>query len=292
MNTPLHTADGLPLFVQHWPAAGAAAGGSRGTVLIVHGLGEHTLRYGHVAKYLNDAGWNAVGYDHRGHGQSGGAKGVLNQPDDFVVDLATVLDATRAQYPGPVVLLGHSLGGVIVGRFVAESLEATPAKWSRPVDALVMSSPAIDIGMNAAQKLMLSVAEPLAPNLAVNNGLNPSWVSRDPAVVKAYKDDPLVHDRITPKIVRFILDSGAKVLAKAPAWKTPTLLVYAGSDKCVSPKGSKDFAAAAPKNVVTTREFTPLFHEICNEPEQAEVLAVVGGWLAQRASEAKPALRA
>ena len=134
--------------------------------------------------------------------------------------------------------------------------------------------------MNAAQKLMLSVAEPLAPNLAVNNGLNPSWVSRDPAVVKAYKDDPLVHDRITPKIVRFILDSGAKVLAKAPAWKTPTLLVYAGSDKCVSPKGSKDFAAAAPKNVVTTREFAQMFHEIFNEPEKSAVLDVLGGWLA------------
>ncbi len=279
MNTPLHTADGLPLFVQHWPAAGSP----KGTVLIVHGLGEHTLRYAHVAKYFNDAGWNAVGYDHRGHGQSGGAKGVLNTGDDFVVDLATVLDAVRTQYPGPLVLLGHSLGGVIAGRFVAESLEPTPAKWSRPVDALVMSSPAIDIGMNAAQKMMLSVAEPLAPNLAVNNGLNPSWVSRDPAVVKAYKDDPLVHDRITPKIVRFILDSGAKVLEKAPAWKTPTLLVYAGSDKCVSPKGSKDFAAAAPKNVVTTREFTPLFHEIFNEPEQGEVLGVVGSWLAARA---------
>jgi len=282
MNTPLHTADGLPLFVQHWPASAPDAGPSRGTVLIVHGLGEHVMRYAHVAKFLNDAGWNAVGYDHRGHGRSGGAKGVLNGGDDFVVDLAAVLDAVRAQYAGPIVLLGHSLGGVIAGRFVAESLEASPATWSRPVDALVMSSPAIDIGMNAAQRMMLSVAEPLAPNLAVNNGLNPSWVSRDPAVVKAYKDDPLVHDRVTPKIVRFILDSGAKVLEKAPAWKTPTLLVYAGSDKCVSPKGSKDFAAAAPRNVVTTREFTSLFHEIFNEPEQGEVLAVVGSWLATR----------
>jgi alpha-beta hydrolase superfamily lysophospholipase len=136
--------------------------------------------------------------------------------------------------------------------------------------------------MNAAQKMMLSIAEPLTPNLAVNNGLNPSWVSRDPAVVKAYKEDPLVHDRITPKIVRFILDGGAKVLELAPKWTTPTLLTWAGSDKCVVPKGSLDFSAAAPRSVVTSREWPKLYHEIFNEPEQGEVLAYVGDWLATR----------
>jgi alpha-beta hydrolase superfamily lysophospholipase len=279
MNTSLTTYDGLSLFVQHWPTTVSPA---RGTVLIAHGLGEHIMRYAHVAKFLNAQGWNVVGYDHRGHGKSGGDKGVLNQADDFATDLALVMDAVRQQYPGILVLAGHSLGGLIAARFVAGSLESTPPKWSRPVDALVLSSPAIDIGMNAAQKMMLSIAEPLTPNLAVNNGLNPSWVSRDPAVVKAYKDDPLVHDRITPKIVRFILDGGAKVLELAPKWTTPTLLTWAGSDKCVVPKGSADFSAAAPKSVVTSREWPKLYHEIFNEPEQGEVLAYVGDWLATK----------
>jgi len=278
MNTPLTTADGLPLFVQHWPAPTAA----RGTVLIVHGLGEHAMRYAHVARHLNGLGWNVVGYDHRGHGKSGGAKGVLNDGDDFVRDLALVIDTVRTEHPGMFVLLGHSLGGLIAARFVAEGLSATPASWYRPVDALVLSSPAIDPGMNGVQKAMLAIAGPLAPNLAVNNGLKPAWISRDPAVVKAYSDDPLVHDRITPKVVRFILDGGELALARAPKWKVPTLLMYAGSDKCVAPRGSAAFAKAAPKDVVTTREFATLYHEIFNEPEKGEVLDTLGTWLGAR----------
>jgi alpha-beta hydrolase superfamily lysophospholipase len=280
MNTSLTTSDGLSLHIQHWPAAPPA----RGTVLIVHGLGEHTMRYQHVARHLTDRGWNVVGYDHRGHGRSGGAKGVLNQGDDLLRDLALVIDAVRAGHAGPLVLLGHSLGGLIAARFVAEGTSATPAAWHRPVDALVLSSPALDPGMNAVQKLTLAIAGPLAPNLAVNNGLQPSWISRDPAVVQAYQADPLVHDRVTPRLVRFIVDGGTFALQQAPRWKVPTLLMWAGSDRCVAPRGSAAFAAAAPKDIVTSREFPALFHEIFNEPEQGEVFAALDTWLARRSS--------
>src|SRR5438105_9601504 len=127
MNSTLTTADGLLLHVQHWPAAAPA----RGSVLIMHGLGEHIGRHAHVAARLNRAGWNVVGYDHRGHGRSGGAKGRLNDGEDLVRDLALVIDAVRVRIPecaarrysnerGPLVLLGHSLGGLIAARFVAE----------------------------------------------------------------------------------------------------------------------------------------------------------------------------
>jgi len=278
MENTLRSADGLKLFVQPWPAPGP----SRGTVVIVHGLGEHIARYTHVAQHLNGWGWNVVGYDHRGHGRSEGAKGRLNDSDDLLRDLSGVIAAVRAEYPGPLVLLGHSLGGLIAARFVAEGLCASPAAWHRPVEALVLSSPAIDPGMNAAQKALLAVMGPLAPNLAVNNGLKPEWVSRDPAVVKAYVDDPLVHDRVTPRLVRFILDGGALVLQLAPQWKVPTLLIYAGSDRCVSPAGSKAFAAAAPTSAMMTREFPTMFHEIFNEPEQAKVFDTLAGWLVSR----------
>jgi len=280
MNDNLQTADGLSLQVRTWPLASSSL--AHGTLLIVHGLGEHIGRYDHVAAQLNACGWNVVGYDQRGHGRSGGDRGRLAAADSLLQDLARVIDAVRAEHAGPLLLLGHSMGGLVAARFVAEGLLSSPAAWHRAVDALVLSSPALDAGMNAVQKLLLAVMGPLAPNLAVNNGLKPAWISRDPAVVAAYVADPQVHDRVTPTLARFIVDGGEFVRANAPHWTVPTLLLFAGSDRCVAPSGSKAFAAAAPVSVVTTREFAPLFHEIFNEPEQAEVFAVLGAWLAAR----------
>jgi alpha-beta hydrolase superfamily lysophospholipase len=122
----------------------------------------------------------------------------------------------------------------------------------------------------------------LAPNLAVNNGLKPQWISRDPAVVQAYVADPLVHDRVAPRLVQFIVDGGRVVRERAARWTVPTLLLHAGADRCVAPAGSAAFAAAAPQAAVTSREFPALFHEIFNEPEQGQVFDVLGRWLAGR----------
>ena len=268
MDKQIVTRDGLTLRGREWPQAPA-----RGTIVIVHGLGEHVGRYAHVAAFFNARGWRVVGYDHRGHGRSDGARGRLAAVDDLLVDLAGAIDAVRAEHPGgPVVLLGHSLGGLVAARFVAGGL-APPAAWSRPVDALLLSSPVLDTAMSPVQKAMLAVLGPLTPNQAVANGLKPEWISRDPAVVAAYTADPLVHDRIAPRLARFIVDGGAFVRAVAPRWTVPTLLLYAGADRCVPPAGSAAFAAAAPPAVVTARVYPALFHEIMNEPEQGEVLS-------------------
>jgi alpha-beta hydrolase superfamily lysophospholipase len=275
MQTTLTTADGLNLRVREWLAADP-----RGTVLIVHGLGEHAGRYAHVAAQLVDGGHHVVAYDHRGHGDSDGPRGRLHHPDDLLRDLARVIDAVRAAQPGPLVLLGHSMGGAIAARMVAAGLEPKPPKWYRPVDALVLSSPALDIGLGGAQKALLAVLGRIAPNFAIGNGLEPEWVSRDPAVVAAYIDDPLVHDRVSAKLVRFMADAGAFVRAHAAQWRVPTLLVYAGADRCVVPAGSAAFAKAAPASVVTVQAFPGLYHELFNEPEQAEVFAVLAAWLA------------
>jgi alpha-beta hydrolase superfamily lysophospholipase len=252
----LAAADGVDLQWREWPRAAA-----RGTVIIVHGLGEHIGRHEDLAARLNAWGWRVAGADLRGHGRSGGARGGLPHADALLDDLSRLIDAVRERADAPLLLLGHSVGGLIASRFVAEGLAAQPAQWSRKVHALVLSSPALDPGMNHAQKLLLAVLGRFAPNLAVNNGLNPAWISRDAAVVRAYVADPLVHARVTPALVRFIVDAGAQV-----------------RNRCVAPAGSAAFAAAAPA-CVTACEFAALFHEIFHEPERDAVFAQLRSWL-------------
>jgi alpha-beta hydrolase superfamily lysophospholipase len=269
----LLTDDHLRLHVRQWPAPSA----SRGTVQIVHGLGEHIGRYEHVAAALNAAGWDVLGHDQRGHGRSEGARGTITHPLALLADLAQVMDNFRR--PGRHLLLGHSMGGLVAARFVAEGLARVPVRFQRDVDGLVLSSPALDAGLGGAQKLLLGLLGPIAPRLRLSNGLQPSWVSRDPEVVAAYTADPLVHERVTPALVRFIVDGGELVRSLASVWGVATLLMWAGADRCVAPAGSAAFAAAAPATVVTAREWPGLAHEIFNEPEKAQVLGELTRWL-------------
>ena len=264
------------MHLQQWRVSGPA----RGLVQIVHGLGEHLGRYARVAAALNVHGWHVAGHDLRGHGRSTGPRGGLPDSHALLADVALVHDHLLDVQPGGArVLLGHSLGGLIAARFVAEGLLGMPAPWSRPLAGLVLSSPALDPGMNAVQQLLLAVLGPVAPRLALNNGLKPAWICRDAAVVKAYVDDPLVHDRVTPRLVRFIVDAGAEVQRQAARWQMPTLLLWAGADRCVAPAGSAAFAAAAPQSALTAQVYPDLAHEIFNEPEREQVLARLTGWL-------------
>lgn len=276
------TRDGLRLALTHWPLPAGQA--PVGVACLVHGLGEHAGRYAHVARFLNGAGWAVVAYDHRGHGRSPGPRGGLAQDDDLLHDLAAVIDTLRQAYPAQrLLLIGHSMGGLVVSRFVAAWARPTEdAPWRRPVDLCVLSSPALDIGLNAVQKGLLGSLGRLTPDLAVGNGLKPDWVCSDPAVVRRYVSDPLVHDRITGRLTRFMLEGGETVHARAPAWTVPTLLIYAGADRCVRPAGSERFAAATPRDVVTTKVYPHMAHEIFNEPDQATVLDDLGAWLASR----------
>ncbi len=255
-----------------------AGQGARATVLIVHGLGEHMGRYAALAQALNSWGYAVRAYDQYGHGASQGPRGGLPTATKLLDDLALVVDHTRATVAAgrPLLLLGHSMGGLVAARFVALQ--------RRPVDALVLSSPALDPGLNPVQKLLVAVLPSLLPNLRVGNGLDARLISHDPAVVAAYQSDPLVHDRIAARLARFIADDSAAVRATAPGWTLPTLLLYAGADRLVNPAGSRAFAAAAPAQVLSSQCFEPLYHEIFNEaePGRSRVLAALRAWLDAR----------
>jgi len=263
--------DGDRVVIQDWPLEPDVP--LRGVVIVVHGLGEHAGRYERVAEHLNAWGFAVRGYDQCGHGESGGARGSLPTDTRLLDDLADIIDSTRARMSKktPLILLGHSMGGLVVGRFVSLGI--------RPVDALIMSSPALDAGMNAFQKFLVSLLPKLSPNLRVGNGVKPQFISHDSAVVAAYRADPMVHDRISTRLARFIADAGPQTLALASQWKVPTLLMYAGDDRLLNPHGSRDFAAAAPKDVVTSVCFEHLYHEIFNELDAGPVFAELKRWL-------------
>jgi alpha-beta hydrolase superfamily lysophospholipase len=268
--------DGDNLAVQDWPLPEGVA--RRGMVVIVHGLGEHAGRYDRVARRLNQWGFAVRGYDQYGHGESDGVRGALPTATRLLDDLADIVDSTRTRMePGlPLILLGHSMGGLVAATFVAQIL--------RPVDALVLTSPALDAGLSRFQRLLLGILPRIAPNFTVDNGLEVQAISHDPEVVRAYQADPRVHGRISGRLARFIADGGPAVVAQAPHWHVPTLLMYAGSDRLVNPAGSRSFAQAAPAAVVESHCFEPLYHEILNEPEElaAPVFERLKTWLDER----------
>lgn len=279
LSATVRTRDGLDLRLYHWPLPADVP--SHGVALIVHGLGEHAGRYAHVAAHLNRQGWSVVAYDHRGHGGSPGARGVLNQDDDLLHDLASAMDLVRVGYPGQrLLLIGHSLGGAVAARFVAAQAEPQEqVSWARPVDALVLSSPALAVPLTAVQKVLLHTVARLTPNLAVGNGLQPEWVCHNPATVAAYQADPWVHDRISGRLSHFLLDAGEQVRQRTPQWRTPTLIMWGEDDRCVLPSGSAAFAAAAPRACVEAHPWPGLAHEIFNEVEQEAVFQVLNDWL-------------
>lgn len=281
-QAPFTLEDGLNLALYDWPLP--MRWRPRGVVLIVHGLGEHAWRYDPLAQRLNEWGFAVRAYDQRGHGESGGEPGVLPQDDQLLFDLAEVVDDTRRHiaepWACPLILLGHSMGGLVASTFVQRNMA--------PVDALVLSSPALDAGISPLMKRVIRLLYRVAPNLTLSNRLDARRISHSEAVVQAYQKDKLVHDRISARLATFIDSNGPRVVAAAPRWHVPTLLMYAGADALVRPDGSRAFGAVAPREKVTVQAFEGLYHEIFNETDPSPVYGCLRQWLDRHAPAPQP----
>lgn len=247
----------------------------RGQVLLVHGLGEHMGRYNQLAFVLQSAGFAVQGYDHVGHGLSSGVRGDLATPHQLVDDLAAVVADIQHHKPRsePLILLGHSMGGLVVARALAEK--------ACHAEAAVLSSPAFGAFTNPVQKFLVAIMPRLLPHMRVGNGLKLAWLARDAKAVRAYREDRLVHDRISALLASWIIEEGEKALQQAPLWDTPALLMYAGQDYLVNPQGSMAFAKAAPEELLQTQCFNVMYHEIFNDPEKHLVFNKMNAWLDQ-----------
>ena len=268
----LTAADGTALFVTDYLLPVAQA---RGSVLVMHGLGEHGGRYRHLARFFNACGLSVRCYDHRGHGRSGGARGDVHLGDPIVQDAGIVLDDFATRFPAPPYLFGHSMGGLFAARFALSG--------SSPLRGLILSSPALAVRLNAFQRAMLGAMGRVAPWLALPNGLPPRYLSHDADAVSAYRNDPLVHGRISARLMQSMLGAIDFCQAHAGELRIPVLMLVAGDDRLVDADGSRRFFAQLPRSTAQLQLYDGFYYEVFNELDAARPFEDLRVWLAQQA---------
>jgi acylglycerol lipase len=241
-------------------------------VVLVHGLGEHSGRYGHVAARLRAAGYGVWAIDHRGHGRSGGPRELVDRMDNVVADLGQVVDLASSALPERrPVMLGHSMGGTVALCYAL--------RWQQRLRGLVLSGAlaAIDAAP-APLRVVARVASRLAPRVGLL-ALDPGQVSRDPEVVRTYRADPLVHHGKTPaRTLAELADAVERFPTAVGAIHLPVLVMYGTADGLCPPAGSVMLSQRL-GGEVTVRPYEGLYHEIFNEPEREQVLDDLVAWL-------------
>ena len=249
-----------------------AAAELRGMILVVHGVAEHAGRYRHVADRLVGLGLRVVVPDHRGHGRSGGKRLLVRDLSEFTADLETLrrLEAVDGR---PTYLLGHSMGGEIALDYALDHQDA--------LAALVLSAPAVLPGDDINPMLMrvAKVLGRLVPGLP-GQKLSSASISRDPAVVKAYDEDPLVfRGALSAGIGGAMLRTMEGFPSRLPSLRLPLLVLSGTADKLVNPEGAKLVDRLAGSTDKTLKMYPGLYHEVFNEPEQELVLGDLTDWL-------------
>ncbi|MDX1691163.1 MAG: alpha/beta hydrolase [Acidimicrobiia bacterium] len=263
--------DGTELFERRWPARGDR----RGTVVLLHGLGEHTGRYEHVGDALAGAGFEVIGRDLRGHGNTGSGTVYVESFDRLLADVDQAISDARSEADVPVVLLGHSLGGLLAVASVQSDRS--------PPDLLVLSAPAIRAEIPLVKRLAARVLTRLAPRLTVPNDLTGDQLSRDPAVGEAYFADPLVVTSTTTRFAAEALAAQRRLGEGLQPFGIPVLVIHGGADPIVPPQVS---APLAELEGVERHLFPAFRHESFNEEGGVPALAVVTDWLERQTSPA------
>ncbi len=262
----------IDLYERRWPANGQPWG----TVLLVHGLAEHLGRYERTARLLAEAGLDVSGFDLRGHGQTTGPRVYVERWSDFLDDVQRALVRLRTgdNERVPVVLFGHSMGALIALEYACSDRPAP--------DLLVLSAPALDAGVPAWQRIAAPVLGRVAPRRVLENPIDGSLLSHDPAVGEAYFADPLVQPRSTMRLGAELFAAMRRSRGRLDRLRVPTLVIHGGEDRLVPTKVSEPLA-----NVpgVERRVLPGLRHETLNGPEGPEVVAQIVEWLRAHVAE-------
>ena len=262
--------DGLRLFGQEWVPTLP----SKGLVCLIHGLGEHSGRYAHLGAFLNQNQYSLISFDLRGHGRSEGLRGHTPHFDSFMADMDCFLDQARTLQTGlPLFLYGHSMGGILVLNYV---LRRKPA-----LAGVIVTGAGLRTALEKqkAKVLLAKVLGALLPRMTLPSGLNPETISRDPAVVQAYVNDPLVHDRLSLGMGRQLIQAIDYAFQHAHDFPPVPLLMMHGKDDVLGyASGTEEFARSVPQDC-TLKIWDGLRHEIHNEPGQGQVFDFLLVWM-------------
>ena len=265
--------DRITLYIRGWEPNSKRP---KALVALIHGLGEHTGRYIHVGKTMTDAGYAFVGFDLRGHGKSGGARGHFPSLDVIMQDMRQFFKYLVQRYPDiPHFLYGHSLGGLLS---LSYALQYNAGLNGVIVTGAGLRSP---LQEQKGKLAMVNMLGSLLPTITVPSGLDATTISRDADVVKKYVNDPLVHYKTSLGLGKSAIKAIDFCFAHAKEFKPPLLIMHGADDKLTYPSGSEDFARLASENNkdVTLKLWDGLYHEVHNEPEKAEVFKVMIEWL-------------
>lgn len=267
-NEQTHIAsDGAEIFWQEW----LPESDPRAVMILVHGLGEHSTRYAHLAEKFTNAGIAVFTFDNRGHGKTPGTRGVMDF-DKVLADIAERLEQAHDRFPdAPIVVFGHSLGGLLTMTYTVRNKPAVAAQ--------IASAPALDSELRE-QRLKFALAKLLGgvvPDIVLPTGLDSSGVSRDPEVVAAYVADPLVHDKGSTGLAKATFAAMDDMMAQT-SFPVPLLIIHGTGDRLTVPAASKIFVDQVTGDV-TLIEYEGMYHEPHNEPEQDEVFADIMEWL-------------
>lgn len=266
------TEDGTEIYAQGWEPDTA----SKAVVCLVHGLGEHSGRYAHVAGAFGQAGLTILALDQRGHGKTLGPRGHAPSFEAFMDDIGRLIQEADRRCPGlPKYLYGHSMGGGFVLNYV---LQRRPQ-----LAGVIASAPALETAFRPpAWKVALGkLLAGCWPGFSLPNGLEVEVISRDPEVIRRYLRDPLVHDRLSARLGIDLLRQGQWVLDHAGEFSLPLLLMHGSADRLTSVRASREFAARVGDGC-TLKIWEGLFHELHNEPEKNSVMVYVIDWLNAR----------
>jgi acylglycerol lipase len=268
---------GLELYRRWWRDGRADSDPPAAVVVLVHGAGEHSGRYEHVAERLVGDGYAVHALDHRGHGRSQGPRALIDRVDHAVTDLNALVSAAVQHESAasiPVVMVGHSMGAMIALRYAGYH--------QHRLDGLALSSALASIEASPALRIVGRVISAVTPTLGLIT-IDSSLISRDPDVVAAYRSDPLVHHgKLPARTAAEIADTVAGFPSQVHEITIPTLIMYGTEDRLCPPTGSEmlgERIGAADKRVI---RYQGLYHEIFNEPERDAVLSDLSGWLAAR----------